>query len=506
MKSTIMSDFYKQLDELYFGIEKFLNNYSKSTILQNYFMKMFESFFYATIINNFFTNLNKEIVKELKLPRGKIGQIKSEFKLLRKDLKSALSFSSKNKNIDDEYYENLKIRIEKEFPEFQKITQEIEKVIELEKANDYMKKIEENIKKLEKPDANLDDFIIITILESFVQRGKDLPIGKEPNKLIKGLIKEIVPEFSKKIMKTLYTTSNKMLDSQRKIQKGFENRLYKRWKKPLELFECYIKVSLKCGEQQRIKLNKITNDKNRSIHEALIKIHARSLQISNEILVLLRTGYADGANSRWRSLHELAVISFFLHENNNNEISRRYLEHEIVRAFKEAEDYRVYCKKLGYAPISKKEFNKIKREKEKICRKYGDRFQDDYGWIPSSILPNRNFRALEEYVNLSKFRPFYNLSCDSVHGGAKGFYRLGIMHEYQNRVLLVGPSNYGLADPIQNTAISLSHITVCLLSLKPDFENIIQMNVILSYVNDIGTKAVDIQKSIENEEQMKSAV
>jgi hypothetical protein len=41
------------------------------------------------------------------------------------------------------------------------------------------------------------------------------------------------------------------------------------------------------------------------------------LQIFNEILVLLKSGYADGANSRWRSLHELAVISFFLLDNNN---------------------------------------------------------------------------------------------------------------------------------------------------------------------------------------------
>jgi hypothetical protein len=37
---------------------------------------------------------------------------------------------------------------------------------------------------------------------------------------------------------------------------------------------------------------KITNPK----HVALIKIHARAIQIANEILSLLESGYADGAN------------------------------------------------------------------------------------------------------------------------------------------------------------------------------------------------------------------
>lgn len=75
------------------------------------------------------------------------------------------------------------------------------------------------------------------------------------------------------------------------------------------------------------------------------------------------------------------------------------------------------------------------------------------------------------------------------------------MEEYQNKILLTGPSNYGLADPLQNTALSLSHITSCLLSLKPNFENVVQMQVIMHYVKEIGIIAVKIQNNIENEER-----
>jgi hypothetical protein len=59
-------------------------------------------------------------------------------------------------------------------------------------------------------------------------------------------------------------------------------------------------------------------------------------------------------------LHELAVISFFL-KDSSDEISQRYLEHDVMRIFKDAKDYKKYHKKLGYPPFSRKEFNAIKK-------------------------------------------------------------------------------------------------------------------------------------------------
>lgn len=495
----IMNRFYEQFDKVYSAIEKLLNHYGKSAILQNHFMSIFESFFYATLIDNFFINLNRENVKEFNLPWGKIGRIKREYKDLRRDIRSALSLSLKDKKIDGEFYDEFKMGIERDFLGFQKITEEIEKKIDLEKAKEYLAMKTKEIKKLGKPDKDLDVLFMTKVLEYYVQREKCIPIDKKVGKFMEALAREIVPTLSQHIMKTLKKYSKEMLDYQRKLQTKFESRIYKDWEEPLDLLECLIEVSFESGEKQREKLSRIADSNGSFKTEALIQIHTRALQISKEILVLLKAGYADGANSRWRSLHELAVISFFL-SDNSDDVSKRYLDHEVVRRFKEAKDYRAHYRELGYLPISRKDFNRIKEEKERLCKKYGDDFRKlHYGWIPSSILPNRNFRALEASVELSRFRPFYNLSCDSVHGGAKGFYRLGLMPESQDKILLAGPSNYGLADPMQNTAISLSHITVCLLRLKSDLENIIQMQILISYINEICAKAVEVQKSIENE-------
>ena len=73
----------------------------------------------------------------------------------------------------------------------------------------------------------------------------------------------------------------------------------------------------------------------------------------------------------------------------------------------------------------------------------------------------------------------------------------------QDELLLCGASSYGLADPLQNTSISLYQVTVSLLTLQPDFESLIVMRVMDSFVREIGYKAVKIQKTIEKEESSK---
>ena len=489
---------YKEFDKVYLQIGEILNNFDKSAILQRYFKEVFKFYFYGTLIENFFINLNRANIKEYYLPKGKIGIIKRKCKQLRKDINLALSLSLKKKKINEKFYNKFKSRIHTEFPEFQKIISEIEKALDIKKAKVYLKRKENEIKNLGKINGDLNTLFITKVVEVYIQIEECFPIDKKLNKLIEGLVLKSSLIFTKELMKILKRKSKEMLNFQRKYIEKFENRLYKKWKEPLDLLECLIKISSESGEEHKNKLIETTDNSNNFKREALIKLHARALQISNEILVLLKSGYADGANARWRSLHELAVISFFLLDNSN-EVSKRYLEHAIIKKFKDAKDYRVYYKKLGYPPIERKEFNKIKREKEKLCIKHNDRFQEDYGWIPSSILSNRNFRALEEHVKLDKLHPFYNLSSNSVHGGAKGFYRLGLMDNYQDKILLTGSSNYGLADPLQNTAVSLLHITICLLNVEPNFKSIIQMQVMNNYINEIGIKAVDVQRQIEKE-------
>ena len=495
--------FFQDFDNIFEQLRNFINTYQKSIILQNYCFNIFKSFIYGNIINNFFSNLKQENIKEFKLPEGKIGLIKKKYEIILRDVNNSLSlFSSKHgRTIDENYYKEFKEKVNQDFPEFTRIILEIEKKFDMRKVKDYLGQKQEEIEKCGDITSSLSNSSLLTkILEVFIEKQGYLPKGNKLSKLVKPMVKKCAPGITKIILNTLNENKAEMLKEQRKIIMEFEKRLYFRWKEPLDILECMIRVSLEAIEKHRTNLIKKLGKSDNFKITALLNIHARAIQISKEIIVLLKSGYADGANARWRSLHELAIISIFLRANCDD-VSKRYLEHDIVKRYKEAIDYRTYCKKLGYAPLERKVFNRIAKGATNLCKKYSDRFQDEYGWIPVTILRDRKFRSLEKHVKFDTLRPYYNLACNAVHGGARGFYRLGVMDYYQNKGFLVGPSNYGLADPLQNSALSLLHITICLLSMASEFENIIIMQVLNTYVNQISNKAVKVQKAIEKEEQ-----
>ena len=495
--STDSNEFYQKLDGLFSSLENFLKNYSRSRILQEFVVDCFSAFFYANLVDNFFNNLTAENAKELKLSKGQIGRIRGSYKDLRKKVRLTLSGQLL---VDEQLYNDFKSSIKENFPGYEKIIEGIEKIVDMRKIDEYLKNKEEAIKLFGKergPELS-NDFLITSILETYVENKKRLPISQDIEKIVKKALKEVIPAFSKKIKEQLDKNSVGVLDAQRKVNSEYIDELYRTWQIPIVQLECLIKVSSESGSQQIRKLKLLPDFGANFKYAALIKIQARALQVGHEILALLKAGYPDGANSRWRSLYELAVISFFLAENSSD-VSERYLDHEIVRTFKEFSDYQNECKTLGYDRLPRRDFNKIKRKKEEVCARYGDRFQDDYCWIPRALLADRNLRGLEKHMRLNKLRPFYNLSCDAVHSGPKGFYRLGLTSEQQHRVLLIGPSIHGLADPMQNTAISLTQISACILQLKPDLENIVSLQVMLLYCNEIGERVCEIQYKLGKE-------
>jgi hypothetical protein len=500
MASNASKNFYQKLDEVFSALERFLNNFNESEILKKYSMEYFRAFFFATLINNFFSNLNAENVKELKLPGGgKIAQIRRTHKGLLKNVR--LTLSSGQILVNKQSYNSFKDSLTKDYSGYEKILEEIERLVDFNNAERYLKEKEEAVTKLGKKRISgfSNDFLMTTFVEAYVETKKNLTTGKTFDNFIKKGLNSLIPELSKQLKESLDKESSEMLNFQRKQTSDYVSDLYKTWKSPLDKLECLIRVSFETGEKEVTKLRAMPDFKDNFKYAAFIKIHPRALHISNEILVLLKSGYPDGANSRWRSLHELAVISNLLYENGGD-VSKRYLDHEIVRRFKEATDYQAECKGLGYEPLSRKEYKSLKKAKEAICAKYNDKFQDEYGWIPSSVLANRNFRSIEQHVKLNRFHPLYNLSCDAVHSGPKGFYRLGLTAKLQNNLLLTGPSIYGLADPIQNTAISLGQISACLLALTKDCENVIAMNVINMYCKEIGEEAFKVHQAIQKED------
>jgi hypothetical protein len=218
---------------------------------------------------------------------------------------------------------------------------------------------------------------------------------------------------------------------------------------------------------------------------------------------LLKAGLADGAHARWRTLHEIAVIAYFI-KDQGSEVAKRYLHHEITETYKEALVYQEHCRRLGYEPLTEKELEVIRKRSDEILRTYGKDFREEYGWVPRSILSERNFAEIEKHVKLDHLRPYYKAASQNVHSGPKGIgIKLGLLRGGSHEpMLLAGQSNYGLADPGQNAAISLNQITTCLLSIRTTFERASTMKAMQKLVEQINPAFVEVQFQIEKEEEL----
>jgi len=495
----LTKEFYRNLDGLFDSLVNTLNGFAYSEILQDFFFVKTNTFFYGNLITNFFSNLTVKNVKELGVPVENIAKIKKKFTKEINDSKSATKLSMKEE-LSKEYYLEFKKKIKKQFPKCMKIITELEKEINIQKAEKYLSKKWQIMRQTGTNNEDFDQIFKTNLAEAFVQTHNEIPSSRKFEKFITSLTPKLIENFSSHTKKIMDKNAGKLLQNLKKERSGFEKRLQKRWKKPFDLMDILINVVAEVGQAQTKKFAKNPNQSNKFQREALVKIHARSIQISHEILNLLKGGFADGAIARWRSLHELAVISFFLREQND-EVSERYLMHDIMKKFKLAKDYKRFRKRLGDDPIDQKDWKKLKRRHDKMIIKYGNEFEygNGFEWIPRNILPGPNFRTLEELVKIDHLHPYYNMSTDAIHSGAQGFWRLGLMDGVQDKVLLAGPTNYGLADPLQSTAISILHVTVNLLFLENDFESILQSKLLSGYTDEIKIEAVKVQDELKKE-------
>jgi hypothetical protein len=221
--------------------------------------------------------------------------------------------------------------------------------------------------------------------------------------------------------------------------------------------------------------------------DVLVALHCRACRTAQEILCLLKAGFADGANARWRSLHELTVTSLFLVQHRGD-APQRYLDSAAVARWRAARDYQEHCHTLGYEPFSAEELAEMKKASDDATAKYGGTFNGDYGWAGHALGVGRpSFSQIEASLDMSAWRPFFGLACQSVHADPRGlFVSLGCP-EGAETTLLAGASNSGLADPGHCTARSLTMASVALLTAKPNLDGLVTCKCMLMLCDDIGT-------------------
>ena len=315
-------------------------------------------------------------------------------------------------------------------------------------------------------------------------------------------IREVVPtimretiEGASKAVLAAVLRDTKNLRAVRTRRAAFERRLQRWWGRSLDLFEVLKSIALEVGSN----FNDEVSQGSDPLMYALVRLHARAVLIASEIEALLRTGHADGAHARWRTLHEVTVVAIFL-ANHGPEIAERYIEHDAVESWKAALGQQDKQAELGLDPFSSEEMEQLRKRVETLTTKYGALYRTDYGWAANaSDKAEPHFSDLEKAVGLDYLRPYYKLASHNIHAGPKGaFLRLGLM---SNDVLLAGPSNSGLADPLMGAGNALVQITITLLTTKPNVDRLVACRVLMGLNARLTDAAIAAHRKLAADEK-----
>ena len=297
-------------------------------------------------------------------------------------------------------------------------------------------------------------------------------------KLYEAVDEKAVDELPAILLKDIKRRSSTGLRRRRRTRQGFERRLWKQWEKPLLLLELMVELADEIGVGISDQVREEIPTTNEYTFIALQAIYARACQMSRAILALLRAGFPDDAHARWRSLHELAVVSGFISECGED-VAERYLLHEVVEQRKLAQHYRSSETWNQLGPEVQRKIEELETKYQSLLNRYGTAFKEDYGWAKSILGKERpKFAEIEQHVEMGHWRPDYRMASDKVHPNARGaFYKIS-QGVTDRTVLLAGPSQMGLDYPGDCTAISLLLIAADFVATNLTVDSEVQFEVL----------------------------
>ena len=345
--------------------------------------------------------------------------------------------------------------------------------------------------------GKLHDLLIETVVAEAVACG-DTELDQDV--LVKRM-SEIAPKLAQSGVKSYLDSIKKDakvgISQSRRERRGFERRLSKHWAKPLHLLELMVEIAQEVagGVGETVAAEEVKVDEH--TFRALWAIHARGCQMSRAILALLRSGFADDAHARWRSLHELAAVSSFISKHGDG-VAEKYLLHDVVQRRKLARAYKEHEVRAKLDPLTQAEMDDIEGEYQSLIGKFGNEFAEDYGWAASALGNKRpTLLNIEEDVGLDHLRPYYQMANHNVHGNSHAaFFKLGVF-EPDWPIHLAGPSNMGLADPGHGVALSLVHITGALAQTVLTLDTLTEWMVLDLLQHETGDAFLQAHKESE---------
>jgi hypothetical protein len=204
----------------------------------------------------------------------------------------------------------------------------------------------------------------------------------------------------------------------------------------------------------------------------VISLYGHLLRKADQIGIMLLNGYEDAAMIIWRAFFEFAITMKLLAEQNDENLTRKFVRYQVHRSKRLRESYHKRLVPEGFDPLSDEEMELSNAEMDELIADYGKNIADgEYGWAEG--VPGLKARPtlinLEELVDLGRYRPYYIFASGYTHANFAVFDRVnenGMMRI--ERIKEVQPQLDDFVDPMQVTLAVMEDINVALMELISD--------------------------------------
>lgn len=330
--------------------------------------------------------------------------------------------------------------------------------------------------------------------------------GKKLDEILPGVVAESSTGVAGVIVDGLKTHAPEMLSERRKFDADVQESLNRHWGQAFDLTSMTIRVAFEISEWF-YKKHVPPDGVHDYVFEALGRLSARACRISEEVLVLLKSGFGQGGMARWRALHEVAVAATFISQNGEA-CAERYFAHEAVETWRGAVEFQKHAAAMGEEPYSDDEMAAMEAEYDDAIAKYGKTFGGHYGWAYDALRAtdpraNADFPTIEKSVGMDFMRPYYRLASHPSHAKAKGItFDPDNSPAERGAVLLTGPSPAGLADPGYATVASLTQVVIALLTSKPGAAASMLCTVLQTLTDETGATYIEAHQMLEPGSQL----
>ncbi len=275
---------------------------------------------------------------------------------------------------------------------------------------------------------------------------------------------------------------------------GYLARLLENYTEGIHLLEIFIEECLSLSKRFDHGCTLLDNNK----FTALKFLNGKSILCANEILCLVKNGFASGALSSWRTLFETVTFAKCLAKNDES-LAEKYLDYLNVEKVREAETY------IKFRPEERKNIQEDlefwKQKRNKCIDKYGKGFDKHYGWAHEVL--NKNNINLYNFFSYNKesdeLMHFYKHSNIPIHSGPTGlFYNIGHINGVSGETILCNRSNVGFADPAQLVAHSLLESVISFLLCDPKKEYLKELMLLSLQIKLIAEKFIEAERKLND--------